>query len=387
LLTIAATLAAIPAGWFLIEVVAAVLGEHRVMASAGDGLGAVERSQVCVLVPAHDEAEGIGATVAAIRQQLAPGDRLLVVADNCTDETARIAAEAGAEVAIRHEPSRRGKGYALAFGIDQLRKAPPACVIVMDADCTPGERLIDTLAHRCAATNRPVQARYVMAVPEGSPPEQAVAAFSWLVRNYVRPLGLAALNLPSQLMGTGMAFPWNAIAQADLASGHIVEDLKLGLDLANAGHPPLFEPQVAVTSTFARSEGAMVTQRRRWETGAVAVLTRTAPRSILRALRTADLRLLALALDAMVPPLVPFVMVLSAFAVLATVIALSGGPPTAAVVASSAAAAVIAGLILAWLVFGRRTLALPGPGTLLAFVARKFHIYQRPGGWVRTGRN
>jgi hypothetical protein len=80
-------------------------------------------------------------------------------------------------------------------------------------------------------------------------------------------------------------------------------------------------------------------------------------------------------------------MVLSAFAVLATVIALSGGPPTAAVVASSAAAAVIAGLILAWLVFGRRTLTLPGPGTLLAFVARKFHIYQRPGGWVRTGRN
>jgi hypothetical protein len=48
---------------------------------------------------------------------------------------------------------------------------------------------------------------------------------------------------------------------------------------------------------------------------------------------------------------------------------------------------VMAGLVLAWLWFGRRTLRLPGPAVLIAFVMRKLAIYQRAGGWVRTGRD
>ena len=44
--------------------------------------------RVAVLVPAHDEEDGIGATVSGIAKQLGPSDRLVVVADNCTDRTA-----------------------------------------------------------------------------------------------------------------------------------------------------------------------------------------------------------------------------------------------------------------------------------------------------------
>jgi hypothetical protein len=42
------------------------------------------------------------------------------------------------------------------------------------------------------------------------------------------------------LMGTGMAFVWPQLAGAPLASGHLVEDMQLGLDLAAAGAPPRF---------------------------------------------------------------------------------------------------------------------------------------------------
>ena len=88
-----------------------------------------------------------------------------------------------------------------------------------------------------------------------SPIDFRVAEFAFRVKNWVRPLGLRALNLPCQLMGTGMAFPWAVIRSANLASGLAVEDLKLGLDLARAGHPPLFCPSAASIASSQRPSG------------------------------------------------------------------------------------------------------------------------------------
>src|SRR4029077_10387036 len=70
-----------------------------------------------VVVPAHDEALAIEGVVANLRKLDWPADgfRVLVVADNCTDTTAALARAAGAEVLERNDPTRRGKGYALAF--------------------------------------------------------------------------------------------------------------------------------------------------------------------------------------------------------------------------------------------------------------------------------
>ena len=84
------------------------------------------RPQVAVLVPAHDEASIIGATLASLVPQLQAGDRLLVVADNCSDDTARRAEEGGAEVIVRQDALRRGKGYALDFGMRHLAADPRA---------------------------------------------------------------------------------------------------------------------------------------------------------------------------------------------------------------------------------------------------------------------
>ena len=79
-----------------------------------------------------------------------------------------------------------------------------------------------------------MQALDLMKAPDQSVINFQVAEFAWRVKNWVRPLGLSALGLPCQLMGTGMAFPWNVVRSAKLASGQVVEDLNLGLELAMA---------------------------------------------------------------------------------------------------------------------------------------------------------
>jgi cellulose synthase/poly-beta-1,6-N-acetylglucosamine synthase-like glycosyltransferase len=248
-------------------------------------------------VPAHDEALIISRTLQTILPQLAPGDRLVVVADNCTDETAALAAAEGADVLVRTDLVRRGKGYALDYGIRHLESDAPEIVLVVDADCriTPGA--IERLARLSHRSGRPVQALYLMQAAEGAGPKMRVAEFAWVIKNQVRPLGLHRLGLPCQLMGTGMAFPWACISSANLATGHIVEDLKLGIELTRRGTPPLFCPEALVTSEFPSSGEGIRSQRTRWEHGHLGVILSDAPQLFLSSLAPLNLPALALALD------------------------------------------------------------------------------------------
>ena len=90
---------------------------------------------------------------------------LLVVADNCTDDTAAVARISGSEVVERRDSERIGKGYALDFGLRHLDSDPPDIVVMVDADCRLAEGAIDRLAAACANTARPVQALYLMTCP------------------------------------------------------------------------------------------------------------------------------------------------------------------------------------------------------------------------------
>ena len=69
-----------------------------------------------------------------------------------------------------------------------------------------------------------------MQAAEGASLKMRLAEFAWVIKNQVRPLGLHRLGLPCQLMGSGMASPWACINSADLATGHIVEDLNSELN-------------------------------------------------------------------------------------------------------------------------------------------------------------
>ncbi len=267
-----------------------------------------ESSSLAVLIPAHNEAEGIAPVLRSLQAQLRPQDRLLVIADNCTDETAAIARQEGAEVIERQDEQRRGKGYALDFGLQALAAHPPNILVMMDADGYVTEGSLQQLAAQSLQTGRPSQAVYLFETPNPPTSKSLVSAFAIKLKNWIRPLGLLKLGLPSLLFGTGMAFPWSVINKVDLASGHIVEDMKLGFDLAIAGYPPLLCPQVRVIGQLPQSQDATVSQRTRWEHGHLQVLRSYWPRLLGQALKQGRGDLLALALDLSIPPLSLLVM-------------------------------------------------------------------------------
>lgn len=281
-----------------VEVILAIMGSRR-----ADPDGSGDRPSVAVLVPAHNEASVIAATLRSIVPQLTRSDRVLVVADNCSDETAAVARREGAEVVERSDPDRRGKGYALDCGIRYLDSKPPQVVVIIDADCHASEGTIGRLALECLHTGRPIQALYLMHAPSGAGIKTRIAQFAFAVRNQVRPMGLHRLGLPCQLMGSGMAFPWPVISASNLATAHITEDLKLGIELARHGFAARLCPNALITSLFPASNEGLRQQRTRWEHGQLSILLSDAPRLLRDAIARGDLRLLALGLDLCVPPL------------------------------------------------------------------------------------
>src|SRR5690554_2321936 len=77
--------------------------------------------RVAILMPAHNEEASIERTLTELMAALDEGMTIWVVADNCSDETARLAAELGARVVVRDEPERHGKGYAIERGLRPCR--------------------------------------------------------------------------------------------------------------------------------------------------------------------------------------------------------------------------------------------------------------------------
>ena len=134
-----------------LECLAALLPRRR--ASAIDAGDAAVR--VAVLIPAHDEEGVIEATLQSVMAAVGPGDRVLVVADNCRDDTAAVARRSGAEVLHRVDPEHRGKGYALNHGLSHLRDDPPDVVVVIDADCLVESGVIRAAARLAHQTRRP----------------------------------------------------------------------------------------------------------------------------------------------------------------------------------------------------------------------------------------
>lgn len=346
-----------------------------------------------VLMPAHDEAAIIAAMVTATRAQLTPEGRLLVIADNCSDDTAARARQAGAEVIERNDLQLRGKGYALAYGIAALQSSPPQVVLVVDADCRAHPGAFAALAREADRLQRPIQGMYAMLAPEGAGLKQRIAAFAWDFRARIRAEGFRRLGLPCQLMGSGMAFPWPLLQSVSFATGHIVEDLKLGLDFAERRTAPVYAPQAVVESTFPENEQGAQSQRKRWEHGHLAMIVSAAPALLWKSLTQANGALLAMTIDMCVPPLALLAMLLAGNAIAAGLLVWSGLVPAAVgLLAVWSIGLFVAVVLVGWWRVGRRWVSLGELAAIPWYMAKKVPLYlgfltKRQAGWIRTKRD
>ena len=321
-----------------------------------------EGTRVTVLVPAHNESAGVTAMLRRLMPQLRSGDQVLVIADNCTDDTAALARQTGAEVLERMNAAQRGKGYALSYAVSHLASAgtPPDVVVVLDADCTLSDGGLDVLAATALSAQRPVQVNNVLRADPHASVKTRIGVFAFRVKNLIRPRGLQRLGFGRQLAGTGMAFPWQILRDAPQMQGHITEDLVLGLELALRNQTTVNCTEALVESDIAPSAAGQAGQRARWEHGHLSAIREYLPRILLECLRQKRPDLLVLGCDLAVPSLAILVIIISGSLVATSAVALvapSVGALPLAVVGADASMVAI-GVATAWWCCGRDVLSV-----------------------------
>jgi 1,2-diacylglycerol 3-beta-glucosyltransferase len=255
-----------------------------------------------VVVPAHNEQDGIVDTVKNLLAIDYDKDRftVVVVADNCTDETASKAEQAGARVIVRQDQERRGKGYALAHAFEKL-KADVDALVVVDADTVVSSNLLRAFAARIELGALAVQADYAVKNPTSWRTRLMAIAFGAF--HVLRSQARERLHVSCGLRGNGMCFTSRVLSLVPHDAFSIVEDVEYGIRLGQAGYRVHYAAEAHVYGEMVSSSRASASQRQRWERGRAALALMHGPSLLGKSIVKRDAMLLDLAADVLVPPL------------------------------------------------------------------------------------
>jgi len=219
-----------------------------------------------------------------------------------------------------------------------------------------------------------------------------LSTFAFFIKNVIRQRALQRLAGRAHLLGTGMALPWSIFQRADLATSSIVEDLKLGQELAEAGHAPGFIEDAIVWSN-AETERNTLSQRSRWEGGFLQNALRAGPPFLIRSIVRADLRGAWAAINLMIPPFA-LLLLLDFLALLLAVAVgwIAGASQWPALALATTIFLACIGLTLAWYAGGSRFVTIGGLARVPFYLLWKLPLYLgfarggAPKEWLRTGR-
>ena len=344
------------------------------------------------IVPAHNESAGIRETVRSLLAVDYPQGSfdVVVVADNCVDDTAEQARAAGAVVLERNDAERRGKGYALLLAFSSL---PPEvdAVVVIDADTLVSPNILRAFAARRDMGAVAIQADYAVRNPNAAWRTRLIA-IAFGAFHIVRSRARERLALSCGLRGNGMCFSAALLSEVPHEAFSIVEDVEYGLRLGEAGYRVQYADEAHVYGEMVSTAAAAGSQRRRWEEGRKDLVRRNGRRLLRAGLQQKNRVLFDLAMDLLIPPL-SRIAVLSVIGALAAVLlSLAVGKVVySAVVFGWCLLAVVLYVLRGWSVSGTGVRGLLDLGLAPLYVVWKAGLRLRKASrptssWVRTKR-
>lgn len=350
-------------------------------------------TRFAILIPAHNEALLLPDLLASIQAQRYPASLfdMHVVADNCSDATARIARDCGAIAHERSDEQRRGKGYALQWLLERVEAyGAYDAYVILDADSIITPAFLAVMDARLTRGERAIQAYYAVRHPDRSW-SVSLRYVALAALHYLRPLGRVALGGTAGLKGNGMAFAADLLRRRAWSSA-LTEDIEFHMGLILDGERVTFAPDAVVEAEMPETLAAAHSQNIRWERGRLQMARQYVP-ALLRAAVTQ--RRFA-PLDAAAEHVIPPFSILSGISLaLLGVAALSPQPGKKARIAAGL------GLLAGQAVYVLSSLKLAGaPRRVYAallyaplFVLWKLRLYARVllgrdrEGWTRTQRN
>ncbi len=184
------------------------------------------------IIPAHNEEAVVANLIESLKQQTYNKELydIYVIADNCTDNTAKVAREAGAIVYERFDETKKTKGYALNWFLQQKIKedAPYDAFFVFDADNIVDKNFITNMNKKLCQGEDVVQGYRDIKNPSDNWITAGYAIFYWQMHRFYH-LARYNLGLSPLLNGTGFMVKFDVVKPQGWDTVTLTEDIEFSL--------------------------------------------------------------------------------------------------------------------------------------------------------------
>ncbi len=230
------------------------------------------------ILPAHNEEAVIENLIESLKNQDYPKELLdiYVIADNCTDNTVKIAKEAGAMVLERHEedPAKQTKGAALQWFLKQKieENADYDAFFVFDADNIVDVNFTKAMNKKLCQGEEVVQGYRDIKNPADSWVSAGYAIFYWTMHRFYH-LARYNLGLSALLNGTGFMVKFDVIKPTGWNTKTLTEDIEFSLKTIIKGKKVGWAVDAIVYDEQPVGFKQSWSQRSRWTVGHIQCLS------------------------------------------------------------------------------------------------------------------
>lgn len=234
-----------------------------------------KQNRFMAIIPAHNEEKVVGNLIASLKRQNYPKELydIYVIADNCTDNTAKVAKEAGVIVYERFDEEHKTKGYALNWFLKQKieENAPYDAFCIFDADNIVDENFIKNMNKKLCQGEEVVQGYRDIKNPTDSWITAGYAIFYWTMNRFYH-LARYNLGLSPLINGTGFMVKFDIIKPTGWDTNTLTEDIEFSLKTIISGKKLGWATDAIVYDEQPVGFKQSWSQRSRWTVGHIQCL-------------------------------------------------------------------------------------------------------------------
>ena len=262
--------------WMIIYVLYPIAGKRisNIQATLIKRSQGKDKSLVSIIIPAKNEQDVIGRTIASCINQVHRNLEVLVVCHNCSDDTVAQARSTDKRVKVFDLVTEQaGKGIALNFGVDN---ASGEYILVLDADGILAQDFIKNALPLFDAGYAAVQGKIMPSNREFNTITKLLSLEGDLfsvpfmaVRNF--------LDKRTPLGGTGVLIRKEILVKVGKFRNELIDDFELSFRLYRSKYRIAFAPLSVVFDEKPPNFGLLFNQRSRWVKGHIDLLKEVVP--------------------------------------------------------------------------------------------------------------
>ena len=258
----------------------------------------IPQKKFAVLIAAHNESAVVGQLIENLREQKYPAELydIYVIADNCGDNTAEVAREAGAIVCERFDEKNKSKGFALEWMFEKLFAMEESgekiydAVAIFDADNLVHPNFLMEMNNRLCKGDKIIQGFLDAKNPYDSWVAGTFAIAFWLI-DHVSHLAKTNIGLSAVLGGTGMCITLDVLKKHGWRATCLVEDMEFTMKSLTEGIKTTWAHDAIVYDEKPITLKQSWTQRKRWAQGQFDVAHRFIPKMLVAGWKRKDIRI------------------------------------------------------------------------------------------------